>query len=65
MHSLFNRNFNAFDVDDVYFSIHIQVIAYTFNNMMCMDNEEPEELLRYAALIHNSVMTATSTSTEQ
>jgi hypothetical protein len=24
-------------------------------------NEEPEELIRYAALIHNSVMTATST----
>jgi hypothetical protein len=23
-------------------------------------NEEPEELIRYAALIHNSVMTATS-----
>jgi hypothetical protein len=24
-------------------------------------NKEPEELIRYAALIHNSVMTATST----
>jgi hypothetical protein len=24
-------------------------------------NEEPEELIRYAALMHNSVMTATST----
>jgi hypothetical protein len=24
-------------------------------------NEEPEELIRYAALIHNSVLTATST----
>jgi hypothetical protein len=27
----------------------------------CVLNEEPEELIRYAALIHNSVMTATST----
>jgi hypothetical protein len=31
------------------------------SDTMVKYNEEPEELIRYAALIHNSVMTATST----
>jgi hypothetical protein len=34
-------------------------ISMIFKNIKL--NEEPEELIRYAALIHNSVMTATST----
>jgi hypothetical protein len=32
-----------------------------FARVEVLGNEEPEELIRYAALIHNSVMTATST----
>jgi hypothetical protein len=47
---------------DKYRNVENTILANLFKTQGRPCNEEPEELIRYAALIHNSVMTATSTA---
>jgi hypothetical protein len=51
---------NRFSVFSFKIPEWIEQMLYTCT-FLSICNEEPGELIRYAALIHNSVMTATST----